>query len=209
MNDTLIFLPISTIVNEQKSNLSNIKRKEQYINGIKNLLKYKNINKFDILLIDNTTIFIDNDINNLLPDNSIFISINKNKNGSINPGAGIIECWLNCQNILKNYKWILHFEPRLNIINYNFFDLFLNDKQSIFKYGSIDKNHFFTGIFTIQTDILINFINTIDINYMCNNHIGLEYNLFDFYKSNNIQFIETKLLNIIWHDRMINKYINN
>ena len=58
--------------------------------------------------------------------------------------------------------------------------------------------HFNTGLFTIKSDILINYINTMKINVFCNESISIEDDLINYFKNNNISYHILDKLNVYW-----------
>lgn len=204
--DYLLLLPISTNVSESKTKLKRDKRKQQYIDGIKKILQYSQIHKFDIVLIDNSTNIIDQDIKNILPFVSEYIAIDKNENGQRNPGAGIIDIWEYLKIDISSYDWIIHFEPRQFMKDFRIFENFLNSPRNIFMYGDAKKTHFYTGLFTLKTIDLLYYIDKVSANKLCRSGIGLEYSMFNELKNKQISIVDT--LGIQWHDRMKNQLID-
>ena len=132
-----------------KSQNYHINRIEQYKNGLKSILKYKDffIDKgFDIIFIDNS---IDDlkqfpFIKDLLPNDIKIICKKLNKNGP-NKAGGVIEHWLMSKDIWKDYDYLIHLEIRQILIDNSFFEEFLKDPISIFGWGS--DNRLIKGLF--------------------------------------------------------------
>ncbi len=204
-NNILLLLPISTNVSESKSKLSQSKRKQQYLDGIKRILEYPRLNKFDIVLIDNTTMKKDKDIEAILPSISEYIAIEKNTLGVSNPGCGILDIWHYLKDDIKDYDWIIHYEPRQYLNNFRIFDMFLEEKKNIFLYGDLNKNHYYTGLFTLTTKSLMKYIEQVDAENLHKRGIGLEYSMFE-YIQDDIYIVDE--LGIRWHDRFKNQYID-
>lgn len=204
-NNILLLLPISTNVNETKSRLKQAKRKEQYIEGIKRLLEYPRLNEFDIVLIDNTTSEKDKDIEAILPSISEYITIQKNILGASNPGCGILDVWHFLKKDIESYDWIIHYEPRQYMKDFRIFDMFLEEKKNIFLYGDLNKNHYYTGLFTLTTKSLLKYLVQVDANKLHKKGIGLEYSIFEYIKED-IYIVNE--LGIRWHDRIKDQYID-
>jgi len=209
MNKILIQLSCSLDINDtvlKKRNQveNNDKRLEQIINGIKKFVEKKY--NADIIFVDNTIpekIPIDKELEKLLIDNNIQIfHDNKNIYGSINKGAGVIESWLFVKEKLKNYDYILYFEPRLYLENFDFINNFLESPRNLFVYGN-DKNHFFTGLFGIKTELLLKYVDKFKhpkhfINLGC-----IEQHIFNFIK-NNDSYETLEKANVIWYSGFSN-----
>lgn len=204
-NNILLLLPISTKVSESKTNLKQSKRKEQYIKGIKRVLEYPRIKEFDIVLVDNTTNEKDQDIQAILPLVSDYIAIEKNDLGQYNPGCGILDVWNYLKEDIKSYDWIIHYEPRQYMKDFRIFDMFLEERKNIFLYGDSNKNHYYTGLFTLSTNELINYLEKVDSNKLRQKGIGLEYSMFEHIKSK-VHIVEE--MGIRWHARILNKYFD-
>jgi hypothetical protein len=191
-------------------------RIQQYVNGLTRVFEYNDIiqkNSIDVLIFDNS-IQNSNDlpieIIEILPTNVTFLYANINNYGCINKGAGLIESWLYLQEIIINYKWIIHFEPRQLLINFEFINNFLNNPRSLFTYSQgIEESFFNTGLFCIKSDILQRYINQVDLNNMLNAGISIEKDIYIYLKNNNILFDITDKLNLKWHDQTNNNYYIN
>lgn len=203
-NNILLLLPISTKVNEDKSKLKQSKRKQQYIDGIKRVLEYSKIKQFDIVLVDNTTTEKDSEIEEIMPNVSEYIAIDKNENGQRNIGAGILDVWEYLKDDIKTYDWIIHYEPRQYMKDFRIFDMFLEAPKNIFLYGNGQKNHYYTGLFTLNTKELLQYISRVNSNTLVRKRIGLEYSMFTFIK--NVEIVDK--MGIRWHDRAKDRYVD-
>jgi len=182
------------------------KRLDQYVNGIKTFFEYNDIlleNKVDVVIIDNSIIndelFIPDEIMNKIPENVKIITHSNNNYGKYNKGAGLIENWLYCNNILQNYKWLIHFEPRQILKNFNFINSFLENKRNLFTLGN-EKNHFNTGLFSIEINVLLEYIKKNAIIDNINNYISIEYDIYEFFINNNINYELKDKMELIWYD---------
>jgi hypothetical protein len=197
-----IFIDINSPLYKKNQPTSNKERIIQYLNGIK---KVKELNpESDIYISDNSNYLNEkSDILHYLIENNIHIIKDAPNNyGKINKGAGLIENWKHNISLLKKYEYIIHFEPRLLLIDNYFINNFLENKRNIFTLNHpILMPHFNTGLFTIKSDILINYINTIKINVFCNNSISIENDLINYFKNNNISYHILDKLNVYWFDK--------
>lgn len=186
----------------------------QYRDCLLKFFEYKNIfegNKVDIIICDNSINKNEElpfEIKNIIPSNVKVYYDLYNDYGAINKGCGLIDKWLKNISIIEKYKWLIHFEPRQMLINFDFFNNFLKEPRNLFKLLSSDNtnyyNHFHTGLFGIEISLLINYIKNVNLNYMCNNKISIEYDLFNYFKINKILFYKIDKLNLIQHDYMAN-----
>lgn len=197
-----IFIDINNPLYKKNQITSNKERIIQYLNGIK---KVKELNpESDIYISDNSNYLNEkSDILHYLIENNIHIIKDAPNNyGKINKGAGLIENWKHNISLLKKYEYIIHFEPRLLLIDNYFINNFLENKRNLFTLNHpILMPHFNTGLFTIKSDILINYINTVKINVLCNKSISIENDLINYFKNNNISYHILDKLNVYWFDK--------
>ena len=210
MSKILIQLNCSLNINGtnlQKRNQveNNDKRLDQIINGVKKFIEKKY--DVDIIFVDNTipeNVPIDKELETLLINNNIEIfHDNKNIYGSFNKGSGVIESWLFVKEKLEKYDYLLYFEPRLMLINFDFINNFLKNPRNLFVYGN-GKNHFFTGLFGIKTELLLKYINGFKHPKHFRNLGSIEYNIFNFIKNSDSYDILEKA-NVIWSDTITKK----
>jgi hypothetical protein len=197
-----IFIDINSPLYKKNELTSNKERIIQYLNGIK---KVKELNpESDIYISDNSNYLNEkSDILHYLIENNIHIIKDAPNNyGKINKGAGLIENWKHNISLLKKYEYIIHFEPRLLLIDNYFINNFLENKRNLFTLNHpILMPHFNTGLFTIKSDILINYINTREINVLCIKSISIENDLINYFKNNNISYHILDKLNVYWFDK--------
>ena len=195
-------------------------RIQQYVNGLNKFFEYYDIfekHNIDIYITDNSVSIEDNlpdKILNILPANVKIINSLNNKFGSINKGSGLIEQWIYCKEIIEKYEWIIHFEPRQLLLNFNFINNFLENPRNLFKIINscfLTKKqittHFYTGLFCIETDKLIDYCFNINLYNMVNNNISIEYDLYNYMIKRNIVFNNTDKLNLIWFASNTQTYI--
>lgn len=208
----LCILPICINPTNNSSN-TGLERIEQYITGLNKFFEYIEIlnnYKVDIIIFDNTinkTESLPKNILDVIPDNVKVINDNVNNYGCINKGAGLIECWRHLNNSIGQYDFLIHFEPRQLLLNFNFITNFLENPRNLFTYGA-NNNHFNTGLFCISCKVLITFINNVNLNEMCQKYISIEYILFDFFKKFNIPYCLTDKMELVWFPHLCKPIIN-
>ena len=198
MNKTLLQLNICQ--NAKSGNTPVTKGEErikEYLQGLNKLFEYSFIDKADILICDNSTNHLDERIIKTLPLDCQRVLYEDNR-GDVNKGAGHLHQWQACADIMEKYEWILYFEPRQLIKNFNFFDSFFKNPRNLF---NVKKNHFCTGIIAIQSKLLLSFIK----NRSLGQQESLEYTLFNYMKNYNYDHEE---INLLWHDVALGKWVN-
>jgi len=200
----LCMLPICCYPANPNSNKGN-ERIQQYVKGLTKFFEYNDILKkhgVDIYLVDNSIKVGDSlprDILAILPDNvKINTSLN-NTFGALSKGAGLIEQWLYCKDIIAQYDWFIHFEPRQLLLNFNFINNFLENLRNLFTIGN-NKLHFNTGLFSIETGKLLDYYKNIDLPKMISSQISIEYDLYNYFKHNNIQYNILDKMELVWFD---------
>lgn len=196
--------------------VNNELRLQQYITGINKFIELnnKNINEniIDVYITDNT-ISSENTLDKLLldiiPKNVKIITCINNNYGCFNKGAGDIEQWLYCKDLIKEYDWIIHFEPRQMLLSNQFIDSFIENPRNLFSlggpYNTKDLNsnyHFNTGLFCIESKLLIEFINGINLHTYKE---SIEYTFFNFFKNKNYTYDIIDKLDLLWHDSYAQK----
>lgn len=211
MKNIICILHTCIYSTHDKQNINN--RIQQYVNGINKFFEKNELylnNNIDIVLIDNNIKNYEDIpliIRETIPDNVKVITSLNNSNGAHNKGAGLIDNWKSCYNIIEKYKWLIHFEPRQLLFNHDFIINFIENPRNLFNINKPHNNHFNTGLFCIKTEHLLHYIDNIDINTMIKNKISIEYSLYDYFKYNNIEYNHLDSLNLQWHDSYTNKYL--
>jgi hypothetical protein len=185
-------------------------RIQQYIVGLSKFFEYNDIlkkNNIVVYLVDNSIKVGDTlpqAVLNIIPDNVIINTSLNNKFGRFNKGAGLIEQWLHCNDIIEKYDWFIHFEPRQLLLNFNFINNFLENPRNLFIFGTGNK-HFNTGLFCIQSNKLLDYSNKCDLNCMVSQSISIEYDLYNYMLLYNVQYDILDKLNLVWFDYTSNK----
>jgi hypothetical protein len=183
------------------------------ISFIEQINKIQDPTDIDIYFSDNT---IDSDngmtdrLRSIIIDNGIKpMYLIKNDYGRRNKGAGLIEMWRSHIDIISGYEWLLYFEPRTILKDHEFLKECLNSPGNHFKIISEGSEpHFYTGLFMIKTELLIEFSKSTDLEQMVNSSISIELALKNFMDNNNYEYTEYKnKLNLIWHDVTQNRFI--
>lgn len=205
-----IFMPTTIKVSEtsslyrKKQLENNEKRLVQYTEGIKRVLELnKNI---DIVISDNSDFFKNNDhsLKDLVKNIKV-INDAPNKYGGKNKGSGVIENWLHSKELLKNYDYIIHFEPRQLLNNNNFINKFLENPRNLFNINK-QGDHFNTGILCIKSNLLLQFISEYSPEKLIKERLGLEYALYNFMKKH--QYDIVNLMDLLWYDSYKQKTVN-
>lgn len=188
-----------TNIGSEKSEI----RIQQFINGLKKFfnylpLIYKN-HTIDILVTDNTVNNkLPDNIINILPENIIIRTCMNNNYGCINKGAGDIEQWLYNRDLIQKYDWFIHFEPRQLLKSNQFIESFLKCPRNLFTIN-INVKHFNTGLFCIKSEVLLNYIDNIDLKTMIIKYISIEDDLYKYFIVNNIKFDTLEKMDLIWY----------
>lgn len=207
-------MPTTFILNENEDGYlsgryeNNNNRLIQYKNNLLKFIEYKLSNNFDLILSDNSAISLeDKNFINLLENNNIKCFFGSTNNyGGVNKGAGVLENYISKYEILKNYEYILHFEPRQILMSSNFFKTFLSKPFNLFKYSEWDWRNilrgksFYTGLFSIKSSLWFKFINEINLIHITKKGISIEYELYKFFKKNKIEHKIIHKLDLCWHD---------
>ena len=114
----------------------NQSRIDQYIEGFDSLSKYKILDLFEKnIIVDNTVSSktdIPKDLLAAIGDKTELHLFKENELGLLNKGAGVIESLSRIKSIIKEYDFIVYFEPKLKIIDDNFFKKFIDNPSNIF-----------------------------------------------------------------------------
>jgi hypothetical protein len=205
-NKTLLVMAISLYTDDTNKYVEKRDiRKKQYIDGFNHLfdnLSIKYLNQLDIIVIDNT--FENSSCE--FPDELIikysntiqFIGHNGNQYGRINKGAGLIANWefLFSKNDISKYEYIIHFEPRQQLISGIFFESFFQSPRTLFKKPT---NDFYTGLFSMKIAELKSFVGITSQELLTKNKISIETHLYQYYKDK-ISYDTIEKIGLIRHD---------
>ena len=195
---------------KNKSSNKGSERIQQYVTGLIKFFEYNDILKqhnVDVYITDNS-ISSENklpiEILNTLPSNVRVITSFENNYGCFNKGAGDIEQWLYCKDIIEKYDWFIHFEPRQLLLNFNFINNFLENPRNLFTLGN-DKKHFNTGLFTLETRFLLDYCKKVNLNNMVNKYISIENDLYKYIIDHNHKFDLCEKMELLWYDTISKK----
>ena len=185
-------------------------REKEFVEGFRRFRKiyeeYLN-EDFTVLLIENSVKSIE-DIpqsiwDELLPAKWSILLTQANDFGVHNKGAGILENYNLVANggILQDFDWAIHFEPRLTLKDAFFFEKFIASPGSYFT--KANDNQYFTGLFSMKTENLIDFISLVDVEKMVQTKTSLEDIIFQYMKDQ--QPIELEKVSCTWHDAYTKK----
>jgi hypothetical protein len=212
-------------------------RTEQFIKGLTAFFRYNTIlqnNDVDIYLTDNALPSDEQfpeEILNCLPPNVKVMTFLNNEYGSRNKGCGLIENWIFFKDILVNYEWLIHFEPRQELINFDFINNFLSSPRNLFyknqpqdlctpfQYRTTtdengidlinnDIDEFNTGLFCTKVKHIIDYINQIDLDYFVDNIPSIEIDIYSFYTNQTIEYDTLDKLGLIWHNYGLGRFHN-
>ena len=142
MRKLLILLPISTNVGKTNFPIDdNIVRIKQYREGFLKIFSNTDIWKqlmthFDLqlIIIDNTTDTLSEVLLETFPKhlNIKTMLYQDNQYGSINKGSGVLDQWSHVKKDISISDWVIHFEPRQILENYDFFTSFMKNNKTQF-----------------------------------------------------------------------------
>ena len=111
-------------------------RINQYIEGFNALSEFSVFDLFEKnLIVDNTVSNKDDipqDLLSSIDDRIEFHLFKKNKLGLLNKGAGVIDSLSRIKSTVKQYNYIVYYEPKLKLIDINFFKIFNENPANIF-----------------------------------------------------------------------------
>jgi len=163
-------------------------RVDQYIAGFNSLSEFRIFDLFEKnLIVDNTVVTKKNIPSNLLSsigDKTEFYLFKENKLGLLNKGAGVIDSLSKIKFIIKEYDFIVYFEPKLKIIDDNFFKKFIENPSNIF-YKVDNYPQFKSGYFASTSNDFLELFDYINLEEMIEKKINLENLLYEFYIDRN------------------------
>ena len=201
---TLAYLHISQHTDANNRTVTHgEERIQQYLDGFSKFFEYPGLQKFDILVTDNTITEdcpLDKRLQDLISSYKCRTVLCDNNHGKQNKGAGVLEQWRYCRDIILEYDWIIHFEPRQLLLNFDFFDSFFEAPRNLFNERPA---HFFMGLFAISSNLLIDFVDNISLGQ----RQSIEYALYD-YINGRYKFDTIEKLNLAWNDVHKNTWVN-
>ena len=203
MKDTLIILSsaYSPALASHRHSYTGEERILQFLDGYNSFFKeFKERGDTDVYVMDGTIDSlesIDNRIKEVIPDYVTYELHLNNKYGSQNNGAGVIETWRLHEDLLKKYKWIIHFEPRTVLRSFDFFNHFYSNKKNLFVLDNTGQQ-FYTGLFSISSELLLDFAD-LDLDQMVQQSISLEKVFHDYMRDKPKEMVES--VGALWFDK--------
>ena len=198
---TLLLLNSSMVVKKPYFSRDDIKieygnkRINSYVDGFINLQKLEIYKMFDeTILIDNTISSAKNvpdQINKLLPKNTIFLVNKNNTFGRTNKGAGMLKSLEKNVSFFKDYDFIFYFEPRLILKSSEFIKQFFENRINSFSMESGKRVK--TGYFGSTSNDLIEFINSYKAEDLVEKNLHIELLMYEFYEKKNTNFYTTSI----------------
>ena len=198
---TLLLLNSSMVVKKPYFSRDDIKieygnkRINSYVDGFINLQKLEIYKMFDeTILIDNTISSAKNvpdQINKLLPKNTIFLVNKNNTLGRTNKGAGMLKSLEKNVSFFKDYDFIFYFEPRLILKSSEFIKQFFENRINSFSMESGKRVK--TGYFGSTSNDLIEFINSYKAEDLVEKNLHIELLMYEFYEKKNTNFYTTSI----------------
>ena len=99
--------------------------------------------------------------------------------------------------LLKKYKWIIHFEPRTVLSSFDFFNYFYSNKKNLFALDNTGQQ-FYTGLFSISSELLLDFAD-LDLDQMVQQSISLEKVFHDYMRDKPKEMVESA--GVLWFDK--------
>jgi len=168
-------------------------RIKQHILGFEALSQFEIFNLFENIIFTDNTIRneakIPKAIKDILPRDSIIRVRKKNDIGELNKGAGLVENLVFCTEQIKQFDYIVYFEPRLLLKDPSFFIEAANQVENIF-FSLKDYDLYRTGHFVAKTSDLLNFLQLQDLKYLIENNVTIEYEFYKYFKPLNPREIE-------------------
>ena len=184
-------------------------RRQEHLRGYQSIFCHADrlkSNRVDILISDNTVNSLPSDLTETIPNFMYgtvqFSTSNYNSFGQYNKGAGVWETWNYNRKIFEKYDYIISFEPRQRLLNFNFIQNFLSCPRNLFGWGTEQKRDFYTGLFAIETDLLLEYIKSMDPVKMCNDSISIELSLMEFVQNSGRPFEILDKVEVIRYESM-------
>jgi hypothetical protein len=207
MSNIVLELRIASNVISSPYVSSGDERITEYVNGLNSFFKYEDefLDEGVVVYLNDNTIKDGENLNKRIlecvPDWVDIISCDNNLYGAVNKGAGDIEQLRYCEDYISGYDWFIHYEPRMLLKGFDFFSAFLLNPRTLFT--THEENllpHFCTGLYSMKVADICKYIHSIDLDDMVAQKIGIEYSLYDFIKTEKIEYDTIEKINAIWLD---------
>ena len=168
-------------------------RIDQYIEGFNALSKHSVFDLFEKnIIVDNTVQNkkdIPQDLLSAIGERPELHLFKENKLGLLNKGAGVIDSLSRIKSTAKQYDFIVYFEPKLKLIDNNFFKIFIENPTNIF-YEVENYPQVKSGYFSSNSSDFLELLDYINVEEMIEKKINLENLLYDFYIDRNPMFLK-------------------
>jgi len=159
----------------------------QYVSGLRQFFQQVDWGWADVLVTDNTCETLPAGLTQELPEwVQVRCAVN-NRYGAHNKGAGDVEQWRYNRDVIAGYRWFCHHEPRTQLKSPDFFRVIQTavagdgtEERALITWGSDQKNHVYTGTFAVRSDLLLQFIDRVDLDLMVSQHVSIEYSWYHF-----------------------------
>jgi hypothetical protein len=220
---TALILP-TAFVTTFNSGANSETRIQQYIQGFKQIAEVSSkYSDLDVYLVDNTVddpSRVDGRLTEALqaiPGLKDILYFSDNEYGKVNKGAGLICAWRGFLARTKiNYDFVISFEPRQELLNYDLFDRFVAHPNSYFRLmrPKVKKFRVFpimlhqvlTGFSIFRKEDMEKYCKEADLETMVRDRISIEDDLFDFLFRNQVSFEVVSFAGIRWHDAAQNTH---
>jgi hypothetical protein len=185
-------------------------RIEQYAKGIEQIVSYQSLKNTKIIFSDNT-LFDKSELPESISKNlsltTQFLFTNNNS-GIGNKGLGVLNQILLAKELLSKYELVIYYEPRQYLIDYSFFNTVLSNPKNTFYIHRYESSpHIWTGLFALNSFILVNMCEDVEVQNDLKNEIPIEYAFYKYICKNNIEYSRVNTLNLIWHDVYQNRFV--
>ncbi len=227
MKKTAIVLP-TAFITTLGSTADHDERIRQYCAGFSRIAEViqKYPNDFDVFWVDNTIepekqydqrlMSAIKALPNLCGEKTFY----DNEYGRVNKGCGVIAAWRGVLPSLAagGYTYVIHFEPRQEMVDISFFDQFVAAPETYLKVTSVKVKfmrifsktlkQFWTGLFSCPVEALREYCEQANLKQLAETRVSLETDLFQYAKKKKWAFKTLANLGLRWHDAFKNEYIN-
>jgi len=209
------------------------KRTRQFAFGLERVAELADkFSDFDFAIVDNTItpdFVVPESIKKAMDKipNLKTVFFLENELATKNKGCGVIAGWKKTIQVanVAGYKYVIYFEPRQLLLNFHFFERLVKSPgnyfrllvnrvrattkpkfvQFIFKFVPLYTRQFHVGLFSLSTDLFMEYVGKADLTLMADKKVSLEDDIYRKLKSKDIKSV--KKLGLIWHDASIDEYI--
>ncbi len=188
----------------------------QYVNGLMQIKELVDLHsEFDVFAVDNTVEhpeLLDGRLIRAMQDIPNFKWTDffwDNELGKKNKGAGLAIQWKHVlRKLPTEYRHVVHFEPRQNLINFSFFERFLAQPGNYFRVmkdwvmrGGVLPWHvttIATGMVAAETHVLRDYAEQASPQKLVSQELSIERDLYKFIRSRGIHYTDVPFLELWW-----------